>query len=114
EMAGVLPSQSFHDPVGESDEAHHHASPRLRTGRRPRRLHGGRILDDGANLVGRGERHAGLHGAGAGVEHVGDAATGRLERLSAYEMGDVTGHCVTLLWAVFGTVTMVVGPQGKY
>ncbi len=80
ELVGVL--------VDQVHEAHEDAGTTLRVPRRPflLRLRGGG--DGGGDLVGRRERHLGLHGTGTRVEDVGEAATLGGDALAVQEVRD--------------------------
>src|SRR5699024_458191 len=112
-LAGEQTGDLVHVAVHEVDEAHEHAGALLRVGRGPLGLRRLGDVDRGADLVGRGEGNTCLHGSRARFEDVGHATAGRFDVLSAYEMGDHTSHCVTLLCTVFGTVTTIRGTQSN-
>ena len=65
--------QFVHVAVQKADEFHHHARPALRVGGTPFDLGLGGLCHGMVQLVFRSQRHAGLHLARGGVEHIGKA-----------------------------------------
>jgi hypothetical protein len=101
--------ERLHLALDEVEEAQQHPRPLLGIGRGPLLLGGFGVRDRGAHLVGRGERHARLHGTGARVEHVGEASFARSMERTAHEVRDCTSHCATSLRATVGTSRVYFG-----